>query len=94
MKQAVIYQRERGQDGQIVVSREQFFDAIDIWNHGQGHMGEKGNWMFCKGKYQCRPDGRQNLCKVWFRVHAEESNIQASKDKQKTNFFKQIVWVF
>ncbi len=37
--------------GQIVVSREQVFDAIDEWHQGHAHMGQERTWTYCWSKY-------------------------------------------
>ncbi len=52
----VLRQRELAKDGNkdagwIVVSREQFFDAIDEWHRGHAHMGQEKTWTYCLSKY-------------------------------------------
>jgi hypothetical protein len=47
----VLRRRELGKDGkyftgQIDVSREQVFDAIDEWHQGHVHMGQERTWTF------------------------------------------------
>jgi hypothetical protein len=37
--------------GQIVVSREQVFDAIDEWHQGRAHMGQERMWTYCQSEY-------------------------------------------
>jgi hypothetical protein len=52
----VLRRRELDKDGkkvagQIVVSREQVFDAIDEWHQGHAHMGQERTWTYCPSKY-------------------------------------------
>jgi hypothetical protein len=37
--------------GQIVVSRERVFEAINEWHQGHVHMGQERTWTFCAQKY-------------------------------------------
>ena len=48
----VLRRQEKGADGklfpgQIVVSREQGFNAIDEWHRGHAHMGQERTWTYC-----------------------------------------------
>jgi hypothetical protein len=37
--------------GQIVVSREELFDAINEWHQHSGHLGQERTWEYCHTKY-------------------------------------------
>ncbi len=37
--------------GQIVVSREDFFDAFNEWHQHSGHLGQERTWEYCHTKY-------------------------------------------
>ena len=37
--------------GQVVVLREQVFDAIDEWHRGHTHMSQEWTWTYCWSKY-------------------------------------------
>ena len=39
------------QEGRIVVSREELFDAINEWHQHSGHLGQERTWEHCRTKY-------------------------------------------
>jgi IS30 family transposase len=39
------------QEGRIVVSREELFDAINEWHQHNGHLGQERTWEYCRTKY-------------------------------------------
>jgi len=39
------------QEGRIVVSREELFDAINEWHQHSGHLGQERTWEYCRTKY-------------------------------------------
>ena len=38
-------------EGRIVISREDLFDAINEWHHLNGHLGQERTWEYCLTKY-------------------------------------------
>ncbi len=38
-------------EGRIVISREELFDAINEWHHLNGHLGQERTWEYCLTKY-------------------------------------------
>ena len=47
----IIRRINNGKFGQIDISRDQLFDAIDEWHRGNGHMGQERTWVYCRDKY-------------------------------------------
>ena len=39
------------EEGRIVISREELFDAINEWHHLNGHLGQERTWEYCHTKY-------------------------------------------
>ena len=39
------------QEGRIVISREELFDAINEWHQHSGHLGQERTWEYCRTKY-------------------------------------------
>jgi hypothetical protein len=65
---------------QIVVSREQVFDAIDEWHQGHAHMGQEKMRTYCWSKYF---NVTQHLVRIYCKMCVACSKKNPVGNKQK-----------